>query len=93
MALEETEMNALLWRLFDDSELMGLWARIMSKETPEQLVRGVRYIIPALSFDERTQVVLGARMTMAPAAFEGLLPLVRTLMPAAEARRLDALLA
>jgi hypothetical protein len=93
MAVEETEMNALLWRLFDDGELVGLWGKIVAKETPEQLVRGVRWIIPAVSSEERAQLLAGARMTMAPAEFERLIPFVRSLIPASEMEKLEAVLA
>lgn len=92
MAVEETDMNPLLWRLFDDGELVGLWGSMMSSETPEQLTRGTRWVIPAVSSQERAQIVTGARVTMPPAEFERLLPFVRSLLPPAEVRKLDAAL-
>jgi hypothetical protein len=38
------------------------------------------------------QIVAGARMTMAPADFERLIPFVRSLIPASEMEKLDAVL-
>lgn len=88
MAFEETGMNQCLWRLFSDDELHGILGRIMASESPSQLARAVRWIVPALSPDERAEVVLGARATVDPAVFAVLLRQIRSLLDPRDAEKL-----
>lgn len=80
MTFEETEMNQRLWRLFSDDELHVMLGRIMASESPSQLARAVRWIVPALSPGERATVVLGARATVEPAVIAVLLRQIRSLL-------------
>jgi hypothetical protein len=82
MAVEETELNPLLWETFTDEELFGIYAAILASERPEQLNLSVSWLLPAIPPDERVRVVGGARHAMPEPAFDALLLQVKSvLMP------------
>lgn len=68
MAEEERVTKAMLWQHFTDEELMGHRARIMAKNPPEALLQWFRFAFPALSHQERHQLLTEFRRT-APQAF------------------------
>lgn len=72
MAVEETELNPLLWETFTDEELFGIYSAILQSERPEQLNLSVTWLLPAIPPDERAQVVGGARAAMPAAVFDAL---------------------
>lgn len=80
MAYEETEMNARLWSLFSEPELLEIFAAIVASETPEQLGRSVRFILPALTPADRAALLGGARPNMPVEVFDGLLATIRGLV-------------
>jgi len=73
MAVEETELNPLLWQHFTDAELFGMYRAILASEAPEQLELGVTWLLPALPPAERAKTVGGVRMLLPPELFERLL--------------------
>lgn len=88
MAIEETEMNLLLWETFTDEELYGIYQAIMASEGKGQLERAVTWVLPAISHEERLKVLGGARAAMPAAAFEELLPQVRATIGARDFEKL-----
>lgn len=92
MALEETQVNALLWDLFTNDELQAIFAQIIGSESPEQLMRGTRWILPALDPDQRAKLVLRARPNIPGPVFDQLLGAMRAhLSPRDYAKLLRAL--
>lgn len=84
MAEEETEMNEVIWSHFTDDELMTWQGAIMAKLTPEQKMLWFKYIIPALNPFER-QLMLGNVRANAPAeAYEAIITMLESVMPAHE---------
>ena len=73
MAIEETQVNALLWDLFSNDELQAIFGQIIGSESPEQLMRGARWMLPALDPEQRAKVVVRARPNIPPPVFEQLL--------------------
>jgi iron-sulfur cluster repair protein YtfE (RIC family) len=88
MAVEETEMNPLLWETFTDEELFGIYRAVLASERPEQLDLSVRWLLPAIPPDERAQVVGGARAAMPPAIFDALLQQVAGVLGARDYEKL-----
>lgn len=80
MAVEETELNPLLWEAFSDEELFGIYRAILASESPDKLGRAVSWLLPAIAPDERARVVGGARAAMPGAVFDGLLEGVRAVL-------------
>lgn len=82
MAVEETELNPLLWETFTDEELFGIYSAILANERPEQLNLSVSWLLPAIPPDERARIVAGAQSAMPAAVFDALLVQVKSvLMP------------
>lgn len=73
MAFEETEINAVLWELFTNDELRAIQASIVGSESPEQLMRGVRWLLPALAPDERVAMIASSRPGIPEPVFQQLL--------------------
>lgn len=92
MAVEETQLNPLLWTLYDDDELRAIQAQILAWETPEQMTVGVRWIVPAVNPAERAQLVTGARAMLVPAVFDQLMGYARTLITQADWAKLASAL-
>ena len=68
MAMEESDMNALIWENFSDEEIMSWTGRIMSTLTPAQISSFFKYMVPALNPFERN-IVLGGFKANAPAEY------------------------
>lgn len=82
MAMEESEMNPLIWNHFTDEELMGIHGKIMSKLAPEQIVLWFKYIVPALNPMERTIILSGFKANAPEEFFRQVLDVIREEMPA-----------
>jgi hypothetical protein len=93
MTIEETELNPLLWSLFDDSELVALYQQIIASEGPETLERTTRWLIPALAPAERAQVLIGARPNIPPPVWDHMLGMVEGLLSERDWTKLTAALA
>lgn len=68
MAMEENDMNPLIWGNFSDEEIMSWQGRIMSTLTPAHISSFFKYMVPALNPFERN-IMLGGFKANAPAAF------------------------
>lgn len=89
MTFEETVVNAQLWKLFSDEELHAIHGRIMASESPAQLARALRWMMPALNPAERAAVVKGARATIEPSVFGVLLSQIWSLLNGCDKEKLD----
>ena len=78
--LEERKHNPLLWARYTDDELRHLQARQIATELPEELARGVKWLLPAMTPAEREMLVGGARLSMPAPMFDGLMGLARTVL-------------
>jgi hypothetical protein len=92
MALEETDANALLWELFTDQELGGIFKAILSSESAQQLGRSVRWVLPALSPAERARVLGSARASIAPQVFQHIMGQLRQFLSSGDCEKLEAAL-
>ena len=77
MNLEETENNMVLWATHSDAELIALEQAIVASLSPQEKAFDMRWVIPALPADERTQLLLAIRPGMPAAAFDGILQIVQ----------------
>ena len=89
MAVEEMEMNARLWETFTDQELMNINQDIIAHETPEQIARSLKYMLPAMPPLDRAQLLGDARSFMPEEAFHGVLALARFVLSSAEYEQLS----
>jgi hypothetical protein len=93
MAVEETELNPVLWQLFTDDELRAIYQQVIASEGPETLGRTTRWLVPALAPEERAAVLIGARPGIPPVVFEQLLGVVEGLISPRDWTKLDTALA
>ena len=77
MHVEETANNAALWALYRDAELLALHDRLLASISPVEHLEVARWMVPALNPAERAGMLQGARATMPPEAFLGVLEHVR----------------
>lgn len=68
MAMEEKDVNCLIWENCTDEEIMSWHEKIMSTLTPNQISTWLKYIVPALNPFERTIIMSGFKAN-APAEF------------------------
>lgn len=68
MAMEESDINQIIWANFNDEEIMSWHGQIMSTLTPDQIMLWFKYIVPALNPMER-QIILGGFKANAPQEF------------------------
>jgi len=88
MHVEETANNATLWAHYSDAELTALHARLLASIPPVEQLDVLRWMVPALAPAERAGLLQGARATMPPEAFLGVLEHVRPHVDAAGWRKL-----
>jgi hypothetical protein len=77
MHIEETAHNAALWAHYSDAELMQLHGRLMASIDPREHLLVGRWMLPALTPEERAAVVRGMQAETPPEALIGLLAHIR----------------
>jgi hypothetical protein len=92
MNMEETQNNAVLWAHYSDAQLMDIHASILERIGPQEAALGMRWIVPALTPNERAAMMMGMRAGMPPHAFSGMLEMAQRLLPAADWRKLEGAL-
>lgn len=68
MEMEEIEINAIIWNVFTDEEIMAWHGQVMSTLTPNQIMLWFKYIVPALNPMEQS-IILGGLKANAPEEF------------------------
>ena len=91
MEREESEAQALMWELFSDAELEAIEGRIVGSMPPDHAMQFLRWMIPAVSHEERVAFLAGLRHAP-PALREGVMALARTHLRAPDFRKLEAAL-
>jgi len=90
---EETAHNRALWATYSDAELIELENTIKAQQSPEQMERVLRWMLPAMSPAERAALVRGVRRAAPPPVYAGIVALARTHVDATGWRKLETALA
>lgn len=77
MHVEETQNNAALWSLYSDAELAEIHDRLLASIGPQEHLTVARWMIPALDPTGAAMVLNGAKASMPPEAFLGVVEHVR----------------
>lgn len=93
MHVEETENNAVLWKHYSDQEIMEMEDGIRASLGDEERAISMKWMFPNLNAVERANAALGARATMPPAVFNGLLAAVNANLDDLQRRKLGEALA
>ena len=59
MDVEETRHNQALWAAYGDAELQAIEGRILASIGPQEMGQWLRWMLPAFSPAERTQLIAG----------------------------------
>ena len=77
MHVEETAHNSALWAAYSDAELEDLHGRLLASIPPDEMLRVLRWMVPALTPQERAGLLNGVKPTMPPEAFVHLVDALR----------------
>ena len=77
MHVEETEVNAALWALYSDAEILAIHDRLLASIGPVENLLVARWMVPATTPAERAAIVGAAKAQMPPEPFLGVLAHVR----------------
>jgi hypothetical protein len=88
MVEEETEVEALLSRLFSTAELTAIHDALIGSIGPDEMLAFLRVMVPASSPEGRFAMLSGAKAPMPSAAFEVLLRSFRPSLEEADWRDL-----
>ncbi len=82
MHIEETANNAALWAHYTDDELMALHDRLVATINPADSMQTMRWMLPALTPQQRAAVVGGVKAGAPAGVFDAVLGVARPHLPA-----------
>ncbi|MEN4920721.1 hemerythrin domain-containing protein [Achromobacter spanius] len=77
MHIEESQHNQVLWACYSDEELRALEGAIVASLPPAENLCVLRWMIPAMTPDERAGLLAGLQAAAPPAVVEAVLDAVR----------------
>ena len=92
MAMEESDINPLIWANFTDEEIMAWHGQVMSTLTPDQIMLWFKYIVPALNPFERSMIMGGFKENAPAEFFDKLLNMLKEYMSENEHLKLETML-
>ena len=92
MEYEESHNNAVLWAAYSDAELHGIEGRLIASVGPEEMRRAMGWMLRGMAPAERAAKLAGIRAAAPAPAFQGLLALAQTQLPARDWAKLAAAL-
>lgn len=85
---EESEHNPILWAHYTDAELIAIENELVASIPPQAMMKALRWFMPALNAPERAEMLGGMKAGMPPQAFQGVLAIARSTLPAADFSKL-----
>lgn len=92
MAFEESEHNRVLWETHSDDEIRAIEAAIVASLPPEESGLSLRWMLTAMSAEERAGFLANMRAHAPAEAFAGVLAMLRPLLGERDRRKLDVAL-
>lgn len=92
MYIEETDHNRTLWKHYSDAELLSIHQRLLAHISPANMAYAIRYMLPAMTPQERAATMAGVQADAPATAVEGLMTLAREVLPADDFAALAATL-
>jgi hypothetical protein len=77
MLLEEGDILEKIWLNYTDEELMTQHHEILASFTPQKILKMFKYIIPSLSYSERSMAMKGLKMDAPEEFFQEVLQVVK----------------
>lgn len=82
MHYEETEHNAVLWAHYTDEELVALHDELIASIPPEEMMEVMHWMLPSMSHGERSMMLSEMREKAPDPAFQAVLGIARSRLPA-----------
>lgn len=92
MAMEEREHNRILWETHSDAEIMAIEQAIVASQKPDDAMRSLRWMLTAMQPTERAGFLSVLRSNAPAEMFDGLLQMLRSLLPERDLLKLYAAL-
>lgn len=89
MAFEEREHNRVLWETHSDAEIQAIEAAIVASLPPEEAGLSLRWMLTAMSAEERAGFLANMRAQAPAEAFAGVLAMLRPLLGDRDRLKLD----
>jgi hypothetical protein len=89
MAFEEREHNRVLWETHSDAEIQAIEAAIVASLPPEEAGLSLRWMLTAMSAEERAGFLTNLRAQAPAEAFAGVLAMLRPLLGERDRLKLD----
>ncbi|MDP3858764.1 MAG: hypothetical protein Q8Q73_13485 [Stagnimonas sp.] len=93
MEVEESSNNAVLWAEYSDAEILAIEHRLVASIPPEEMMGGLRWMLPYANHTERSQLLAGMRQQAPAEAFAGVMAMLQPLLRGSERSKLEAALA
>lgn len=77
MDAEESDAMPALWKAMNDVELGAVHGALMAAVRPEDMPIFLSLMLPAITHDERVELLAGVRAALPPPAFEGVMSLAQ----------------
>lgn len=88
--LEERVVMPALEAAIGVEAVIGIHGSIIASIPPEELMRTLAVMFPAMNVEDRTEMLGGMQVTAPPEAFAGVVSLLRSVLPAHEANAVTA---
>jgi hypothetical protein len=85
---EEKRHNAILWQHLTDAEIQEIEHNIVGSLSPQVAAQSLRWMLPNLTAQERSDKITGLRANAPPAVFDAVLQMLRANLTATELERL-----
>lgn len=92
MAMEERDHNRVLWETHSDEEILAIERAIVASIPPEEAQISLRWMLTAMSAEERATFLSGMRQNAPAEAFAGVLGFLRPLLGERDRYKLDVAL-
>lgn len=93
MEVEESHNNAVLWAGYSDAEIHAIEQRLVASIPPEEMMGGLRWMLPYANHQERSQMLAGMRQQAPAEAFGGVMEMLRPLLRYSDWHKLESALA
>ena len=85
---EEKRHNAILWQHLTDTEIQEIEHNIVGSLSPQEAAQSLRWMLPNLTAEERSNKIAGLRANAPSAVFDAVLQMLRANLTPSELERL-----
>ena len=83
----------MLWAGYSDAEIHAIEQRLVASIPPEEMMGGLRWMLPYANHQERSQLLAGMRQRALAEAFGGVMAMLQPLLRYSDRHKLETALA